>query len=144
MKTKVETRGRRTNLEVVEDALGTGATIPPGALPIPMSVKALVSGKDAMTILREAAPYCAHYLYNCIIGRKFKPAWARIDVAKYVLDQVCGKARVRLEVSGADGTPLNWQSVMLLFAQADKAEELSRHGKPLPLPPQRPRVSKPG
>jgi len=120
--------GRRTNLQVIQDAAGKAAPVPRGIIPVPQYLERLLKGRSAADIMKEAAPFCAHYLYNCIVTQKFKPSWARIDVAKYIIDQVEGKARIRAELTGAGGAPLSWQALVVL---AEKAEELERLGQRL-------------
>lgn len=127
-----ETRGRPTAVETIERAIKTGSTVPLVSFPIPPTLKARIKGLSGMQILRIAEPYAALYLLDSLILKRFKPSWARIDVAKYVLDQVNGKARARLEISGTDGSPASWQALMLLFTQTETVEELARHGQPLP------------
>lgn len=113
-KAKVETRGRKTALERIERARREGTGMPVDPLPIPHAIKEKLRGRDAMDILKEAAPYCATYIINCVIGKKFKPSWARIDVAKYVIDQVHGRAKIKAEFTGAGGAPLDWKGVIIL------------------------------
>ncbi len=117
--------GRRTDLEIIQDAVGAGRPVPDGVIPVPLAIQKLLVGRSAGDILKEAAPYCAHYLYNCIITKKLKPSWPKIDVAKYIIDQVEGKARIRAELTGAGGAPLSWQALVILAAKAE-AEELAR------------------
>ncbi|GAG23209.1 unnamed protein product, partial [marine sediment metagenome] len=112
-----------TALEMIERGLGAGATVPIAPLPIPKAVKAALRGRDGMDILKEAAPYCATYLINCIVGKTFKPSWSRIEVAKYVLDQVYGKAKIKAEITGVGGAPLSWREVTILAGVAAEMVE---------------------
>ena len=132
MTTATKPKTKPTELYRVEQAVIQGTTVPVEALPIPTKTKDLMVGKDTLTILKEAAPHCAQYLFNCLISKRFKPSWARIDVAKYVIDQVVGKAKIRAEITGAGGAPLTWLGVVNLFAQVEDAQRLARAGKPLP------------
>lgn len=119
-------------METIQRARAAGTTIPLDSVPIPKAMKKELAGKSALSIINEAAPLCAQYLMNCIILKRFKPSWARIDVAKYVVDQAIGKAKIRAEITGAGGAPLSWLGVVNLFAQVEDAERLARLGKPLP------------
>lgn len=104
--------------------------LPIEALPIPHRIKEALKGRDAIAIFKEAAPYCAVYLINCIVGKRFKPSWSRIEVAKYVIDQVHGRAKIKAELTGAGGAPLDWRAVMVL---AGMAEEMLASGQLPPL-----------
>lgn len=85
----------------------------------------LQEAKDAGAILFRSAPDCALYLVRCVSGKVKRPSYARIDVAKYILDQVVGKARIKGE--GGGGAPVSWTAIILLARQAEQGEDAAAH-----------------
>lgn len=80
----------------------------------------LAEMKEAKTIIQDTAPVAARYLQSIIEGTEKRPSWPRIECCKYVVDQALGRAKVRTELTGAGGTPLTWQAVILLAEEADQ------------------------
>jgi len=132
-----EKRGGKTALEMIQTALGKGAPIPLGYLPVPANVKRELEGRDTQDIMRLAAPFCAQYLLNCVFYKKLKPSWARIDVCKFIIDHHLGKARIKTEITGPGGAPLTMQALVIL-ARSPAPEPVEPGGKstlsPFPLP----------
>jgi len=79
--------------------------------------------KEAGGILAEAAPVAAQYLVDVAKGLVHRPSWSKIEVCKYVVDQVLGKARVRAEITGAGGVPLTMQALVMLAQSPAEGEE---------------------
>lgn len=86
--------------------------------------------QDSMSVLRASAPYAAKYLRDVVRKSVSKPSWARIHVCEFILEHILGKPPQRHEITGAGGTPLTWQAIVLLAEQAPQVE----------IPPQPPQI----
>lgn len=82
--------------------------------------------KDTIAILRGAAPDAASYLRDIITGKVKRPSWIKFKVCEFIIEHEIGKPPQRHELSGAGGTPLTWQAVILLAEQAGEGGELPK------------------
>jgi len=85
---------------------------------------------NAGKILSGAAIASARYLSD-VINRKITPSWARVDVAKYILDHELGKPRQKVQLAGEGGQPLTWQAIVLLAAQGEELPGMPGIERPL-------------
>lgn len=86
--------------------------------------KKVVELANCGLILTAAAPYAAKYLRDVIKGVIKRPSWARVEVAKFIIDHEIGKARQKTEITGAGGVPLTWKAVVeLAIRKDDELEE---------------------
>ena len=84
--------------------------------------KKTVELANTAQILSGAAPHAARYLRDIATGKVTKPSWSKIDVAKYILDHELGKPRIKAELTGASGVPLDWRGILILAGIAEQAE----------------------
>ena len=77
-----------------------------------------------MRVLHDSAPAAAQYLAELVSGTlKQRPSGPRIDAAKYIIDQVEGKPRQKVEAALEQG----------LVIRLEQVEPL-QSGKELPKP----------
>jgi hypothetical protein len=103
--------GRQPKLDIAELRASSGH-----------KTKAELAG-DTIQVLRASAPHAAKYLRDVILKRVKQPSWPRIDVCKFVIEHEIGKPRQKTELTGAGGTPLTWQAIIVLAEQADQDNE---------------------
>jgi hypothetical protein len=112
--------------------------------------KAIDTIRNSAQIMHETAPHAARYIRDAILGKIRQPSWAKINLCEYVLDHELGKARVKTEITGVGGTPLNWQMVVLLAKEAEdtgiitSAEQQTGALLPMIVDPQPPSDQKDG
>ena len=83
---------------------------------------------NAMDIMIKSAPEAAQYLFDVVSGAipSRKVSYSRIDCAKYIIDQVHGKAPSKVQVSGSDGQSLvSYTQLILLAESANKPDNQS-------------------
>jgi len=75
---------------------------------------------NAMDLMIKAAPEAAQYLYDVVSGAipARKVSFSRIDCAKYVIDQVHGKAPTKVQVSTPGGQALVSYTQLILMAES--------------------------
>ena len=75
---------------------------------------------NAMDIMVKSAPEAAQYLFDVVSGAipSRKVSYSRIDCAKYIIDQVHGKAPSKVQVSSPDGQSLVSYTQLILLAES--------------------------
>jgi hypothetical protein len=75
---------------------------------------------NAMDLMIKAAPEAAQYLFDVVSGAipARKVSYSRIDCAKYVIDQVHGKAPTKVQVSTPAGQALVSYTQLILMAES--------------------------
>jgi len=65
-------------------------------------------GEDAFALLLQSAPFAADYIYQLVTSARMKTSSIRFEASKFVLEQVLGKARFKLELpAGSGGVTIN-------------------------------------
>ena len=80
---------------------------------------------NAMDLMIKAAPEAAQYLFDVVSGAipSRKVSYSRIDCAKYIIDQVHGKAPSKVQVSTPNGQALaSYTQLIMLAEQASQPE----------------------
>ena len=72
--------------------------------------------RDASYMIANAAPVAAKYISDCLAGRVKKYSAIRADLAKWTLEQVLGKARIKLEIPST-GKGITFQQLIVLAQQ---------------------------
>lgn len=81
------------------------------------SVKRLVEqGLSAIEIINQSAPGLAAYLVNCGMSVT-KPHWARIDAAKFILQQHLNHLKAQGLVDEAGNRIVNYKTLIILANQ---------------------------
>lgn len=75
---------------------------------------------NAMDLMIKAAPEAAQYLYDVVSGAipAKRVSYSRIDCAKYIIDQVHGKAPTKVQVSTPSGQALVSYTQLILMAES--------------------------
>ena len=64
--------------------------------------------EDALAVLMQAAPHAADYILKLVTQSRMKTSTIRFDACKFVLEQILGKARFKIELpAGAGGININ-------------------------------------
>ena len=74
---------------------------------------------NAMDIMVKSAPEAAQYLFDVVSGAipSRKVSYSRIDCAKYIIDQVHGKAPSKVQVSTPNGQALASYTQLIMLAE---------------------------
>ena len=74
---------------------------------------------NAMDIMIKSAPEAAQYLFDVVSGAipSRKVSYSRIDCAKYIIDQVHGKAPSKVQVSTPNGQSLVSYTQLIMLAE---------------------------
>lgn len=74
---------------------------------------------NAMDIMIKSAPGAAQYLADVVAGKipGQKVSSSRIDCAKYIIDQVHGKAPTKVQVSTPNGQALVTYTQLIMLAE---------------------------
>jgi hypothetical protein len=89
-------------------------------------LKKTVELANCQQIMAAAALPAARYLRDVIVGTVKRPSWSRIECAKFLIDHFLGKPKQRTELTGAGGTPLTWEAVLLLAEKWEQEGERSK------------------
>jgi hypothetical protein len=83
---------------------------------------------NAMDIMIKSAPSAAQYLADVVAGKipAQKVSASRIDCAKYIIDQVHGKAPTKVQVSTPNGQALVTYTQLIMMAE----QQINRPDRP--------------